>query len=521
MNNFKHLKTFCLLILLIGSSLLLISQEKPETIREQVNVVNLEVPIRVFAKGKPVENLTREDFKIFEANEEQTINGFYIRRKKIKMPDGPSLPSRYFVLVFNINEYSKQLGEGLDYLFKNMLRKNDQLMVFSSQKTVFFNGLPDKDNARSKIDLLLKEQSHAARIRMADTMSKLKNITTPGIEDDERAFNYLKIYFDIWKEYKKKYLQPDVDRYYNFARGLKKIKKEKWVINFFQAETFPHLGRNHKKKIFNIINRLNQIDGKHASYSNLLHRLILRLDKELNAADDFPAEGIGRLFYGVGATFHSIIIPTIKPATFQFSDGFEKKSFEEKRVSTNFENTLRQITKKTGGTLIFSKNMRSALGVIEEKEDICYYLTYVPNDPGNIGEITVKVNRRRHDIVYDNNIKSYYMSDYLAKKKQEIPAIQFQKYEFSEKILKLVIDRYSMKNRQDVASGQINVRVRIKDEKNVVLFDENKMLTPKDSITTVSLPFKWLPKGKYDIIMDIRDLVTGSEDQKFLQPEVL
>lgn len=521
MNNFKPLKTFCLVVLLLGSSVMLISQEKLETIREQVDVVNIEVPIRVFDRGKPVMNLTREDFKIYEAKEEQTINGFYIIKRKIKVPAGKSLPSRYFALVFNINEYSQQLRDGVDYLFKNMLRQNDQLMILSSQKTLFFADLFDKDNARSKIDRLLKEQSKASRIRTEDTLNKLKNITIPGIEADERAFNYMKVYFDIWQDYKKKYLQPNIDRYYNFAQKLKKIQREKWVINFFQAETFPHLGRDQKEKIDKIINTMNLISGKHASYSNLLHRLITRLEKELNAAKDFPAEGVGQLFYGVGATFHSIIIPTIRPVTFQFSDGFEQRSFEEKHVSTDFENTLRQITKKTGGTLIFSKNLQAALSTIEEKEDICYYLTYVPKDPKEVGKITVKVNRKGHDIVYDNNIKSYYMSNYLNRKKEDTPVIQLQKYEFTDKTLNLVIGRYSMKNRQNAESGQIDIRVRIKDGKSVVLFDENKVLTPQNSTTSVSLPFKWLAKGKYDIIIDVRDLVTGSEEKKFLQPEVL
>ena len=54
---------------------------------------------------------------------------------------------------------------------------------------------------------------------------------------------FLEKYILIWTNYKNKYLTPSVDDYYNFARYLQKIDKEKWVINFYQIEMFPKLKR--------------------------------------------------------------------------------------------------------------------------------------------------------------------------------------------------------------------------------------------------------------------------------------
>ena len=54
-------------------------QEEP--IKEKVEVVNIEVPVRVFLDGAPVAVLTRDDFQLFEGKEKQTINGFYVRKK--------------------------------------------------------------------------------------------------------------------------------------------------------------------------------------------------------------------------------------------------------------------------------------------------------------------------------------------------------------------------------------------------------------------------------------------------------
>ena len=108
-----------------------------ETIKEEVLVVNVEVPVRVFFKGKAVEHLTRDDFLVYEGKKLQKINGFFIKKRKIsgqhalpKTETDPEsyLPSRYFVLNFSISDYNKELQEGLGYFFDNILRDDDQLV---------------------------------------------------------------------------------------------------------------------------------------------------------------------------------------------------------------------------------------------------------------------------------------------------------------------------------------------------------------------------------------------------------
>ncbi|MFC2141258.1 hypothetical protein ACFLQP_03065, partial [Acidobacteriota bacterium] len=88
------------------------TQEKEhEPIVEKVTVTNVEVPVRVLFKGKPVDDLTKADFTLFEDNQKMEINGFFVKRKKIKItqPPGspPALPPRTFVMAFNITSYNK------------------------------------------------------------------------------------------------------------------------------------------------------------------------------------------------------------------------------------------------------------------------------------------------------------------------------------------------------------------------------------------------------------------------------
>ncbi len=143
------------------------SQEDEITTTETVSVVNVEVPVRVFLKGEAVDHLKKSDFKLYESGEEQEINGFYLKRKKISLQDHPAkiekgepiLGSRYFVLVFRITKFNKQLQKGIDYVFNKLLMKNDQLMVFVNNKSIFFKSLSNMKSAREILMKVMKEES--------------------------------------------------------------------------------------------------------------------------------------------------------------------------------------------------------------------------------------------------------------------------------------------------------------------------------------------------------------------------
>jgi len=75
------------------SSAILLSQDE-ETVKETLAVINVEVPVRVFMDGKPVLDLKKEDFTVYEDGKPQAINGFQLVSKRIasgwKARPGPS-----------------------------------------------------------------------------------------------------------------------------------------------------------------------------------------------------------------------------------------------------------------------------------------------------------------------------------------------------------------------------------------------------------------------------------------------
>ena len=74
------------ILLMLSLAFFIWGQQEEEPLRETVEVVNVEVPVRVYYKGQPVPNLTRSDFKLYENRKLQDIKGFICKRKKIKVP---------------------------------------------------------------------------------------------------------------------------------------------------------------------------------------------------------------------------------------------------------------------------------------------------------------------------------------------------------------------------------------------------------------------------------------------------
>ncbi|MFC2155766.1 hypothetical protein ACFLRB_04670 [Acidobacteriota bacterium] len=239
-----------------------------------------------------------------------------------------------------------------------------------------------------------------------------------------------------------------------------------------------------------------------------------KLNFEFMAATDFPTEDVSRLFYKVNATFHSILIPTPKDIL--------SEDLEYREISTAFENFLRDITKKTGGTLISSANLASALDTIRDVEDIYYMLTYEPEDPKKIGRIKVVLADKtvKYKVVYDKNIRSAYIKEYLARKAAENPVIKIKEMAFTGKKLELLIGDFLIKEVGKTRNGMITVHIVVEDKDGKALFDKSRQLTPESKSTSLSIDFDWIGKGKYYILADVLDELTGQSGLEFVQAEV-
>ncbi len=442
------------------------------------------------------------------------------------------LPSRYFVLVFRITEYNDALKKGLDYVFRDILKRNDQLLVFVNDKTLFIKNLLDKEQAFSLIDKTLREESARSRHLMTKYLLKIKQLLEDvklklgaisfgadliPVDKANYLLDFLNRYLITWKEYKNRYLVPDMDSYYNFARFLEKIRMEKWVISFYQVELFPklQLSGDFLRMIDHSVQAWLMGRSEDMAYARKITVQLHLIDRELNAAENFPAGEISKLFFKVGATFHSILMTVHREANV--------RDLEFKNLSTDIENSLREITAKTGGELMATNNLEKALSKVVEKEDICYMLTYAPENPGKKGKISVELGNRdyrKYDVIYDKNMREDYIREYLAKKNAGQPTVELNEIKFKGKKLSFRIGGFLMKKTGKEKMGKLGVRIRVKDRRSQPLYDKKKQIEAKQETIAFSLAFDWLNAGEYNIIVDVQDLLTGKSASSFLQPVI-
>ena len=502
-----------------------------EILKEKVTVVNVEVPVRVFLDGAPLAGLGKGDFRLTEGGEEQAINGFTVRRKKINVenialrPDAAALPGRYFVLVFRVIEYNQQMRNGVHYIFDRLLRQKDKQLVMVNDRTLLLNPDLTLEGRREILDQMLDEEAVRARqkleqyflsikhdldqTRLRTLLERNSNFYAPRIID------FLNRYLDTWNEFKNKYLVPDLDKFYNFARHLEKMSEEKWVLSFFQIEMFPNMkiGGQIRSEIESLISSLQVDRSEDALHSRIMEQQLMRIDRELNAADTFPVEEVSKMLVKVDTTYHSFIMGVQREA---FSEDLEYK-----KVASDIENSLREITRRSGGEVIFSGDVGSSLRAIEKREDVYYVLTYEPRDPGRRGKVKVQLaGHPEAKLFYDDNIRTDYIGEYLKKKRAEDPEILLNRLDLDGHRLRMKISNCKMLEARKGREGQVSVAIRIRDEQNQQVYDQSRHLAVKEPLVELTVDFHFLRPGRFMFLVEAHDLLTGKTAMDILQAEV-
>jgi len=518
-------RNFCFIFIMISCPVLshylwALPNQEQDPIVEEVAVYNVEVPVRVLYKGKPVLNLTKEDFSVYENKKKVKVNGFFIKRKIIKINSPAEATSsspvpRTFVLTFSVTRFTRNFQEAVDHLFDNILQPTDHVVIFANDVTREYTSLDNISSLKNQIIKDLKRESYKAHQRLTRYIHQVESqLKVSQFSGD--LIQFLQNYNNTWNEYKKRYLTPPLDRFYYFARYLKKVQGEKYVLNFYQFELFPkiRLGSTTMERIRNMANELLGTNDAYKVWrGNMINKLLSQILADYELSKGFPNEEITKLFYNVDATFHSFFIRTLVPSL--------QENFEYRTLASDLEKVLKGITDVTGGKNITSSNLVKSLDIVSEIEDVYYILTYIPHDPKKAGKLKIKVNNKKYKVLYDDNFRVDYIDEYLQKLEEKIktPDIKIENFSFDRKILVFTVKDYLLKefpetgdNGKMTKAGLIKVRIRVKDENNHSLFDQGKKLTAQKDQMEISLgAFKSLKKGVYDFLIDAKDIFTGKE----------
>jgi hypothetical protein len=435
-----------------------------------------------------------------------------------------AVPGRYFVLVFRLIEYNQQMKQGVDYIFEHILRDNDRLLVMVNDRTLTLNHDVWQIKRQELLDQVLREEATKAKQNLEMFfLSVQKDLDQTKLsimlERDASFFppqiiSFLEKYLSTWEEFKKKYLIPDLDKFYNFARHLEKIKGEKWVLNFFQIEMFPNMkiGGAMRKQIEQVIAELESERSEDSVHARIISQLLERINRGMNMVDDFPIEEVSKMLVKVDTTYHSFIMGVQREAM--------SEDLEYKKVASDIQNSLLAIARQSGGEVIFSGNIGSALHSIVEREDISYVLTYEPKNPAKKEKVRITLANPKYRFFYDDNIRADYLGEYLKKKKAQDPTLQLNRLQLVENKLQLEIIDFKMAETTKGLRGNLNVTVRIRDEQNQQLYDQNRTFLAKEGHVSVAIDFSWLKAGKYMFLVEVRDLLSEKMAMDILQVTV-
>ncbi len=485
------------------------TERETERIREEIEVVNVEVPVRVFYKKKPVKGLKKKDFKLFIDKEEREINGFYEVRKKIDTPPARRKP-RLYVLMFNVMTYTDEVAKGLEKLFGKVIRPRDRIMVLTN--TMF---LKDKVVADPKADLeKLKKILRLESKKVEKTINTLEynlrymassfkmDYRTPGLAPDRLTLivqRFIDDYGTLLEEFKQAFFNPRHDQYLMVADYLKSQKVDKWVLNFYQESEFPML---EPSKSAPGLYRMIEVFALMADMENpYLHRVEYPLGRPNRAY----VETVGKLFLNTGATFHTLLMDPHLPEFY--------KDFRYTAVSIDSEHISRKVTRLTGGSIVDSNNMEKFIKKISGKEDVYYMLTYAPKTDAGKGKVRIRMPGKGFRVVYDDRQRPRYMKRAVTAMEKAVPQIRFQKVELKDGLIYAFISGVRLEGKKEGAQkGKLLLGIKILNDQVQEAAVTKKGFTCWAETVPVRLRLPALKKGKYQVVLEVNDVLSGKND---------
>lgn len=490
--------------------------EQQEKIQEAVHVVNIEVPVRVYHQGRPVVDLTRDDFSLYEKGVQTPVNGFFVRRKQITPAENtaPGAPARTFVFMFNLSQVNDEVKKALDWLFSGILRRGDHLLVFVNGKTLDWPQLGEAAAVKAELLQQLQESGRDKRqrldyyFRQVEANPYYKSLKNPASSfseaKDDDIEGFIRTFLELWNEFKTTFLVPDLEPFYHFCRYLEKTRGEKWVLNFYQVETFPRIldGSRVEQEI------TAHLRGMEVSSDPFLIARKRRLEEQLNhlrrALDytaAFPADDVAKLFYKADATFFSFITSSRRDSG--------DPDLVHQRIYSDFAAVLQSLTRVSGGLTVQSADFAAAVRRISDVEDVYYVLTYSPADPEAPPQpIEVKVRNRDFEVRYDDRHRAAYFTSFMERmqEKEKLPEIAIRDGACNGRELSFHLSGFLFAADRPNA---LKVRVRVVSEMGENRFDEAREFTAAREDISIRLNLPELPPGGYYAVIDAADGATG------------
>ena len=388
-------------ILIIGVFALGLSLFAQQLTHESL-VINIEVPVRVYKGSNFMDNLTIDDFEVYEDGKLQKIEAVYlirktkIERKEEKKKFTPET-SRNFYLFFEITEYSSKLREAISYFVKNVLVPGDNLMVVTPIKTYRLKsqtfeflskeGIVEQLISILRTDAMLANSEYRNAVNdltnlarelsfVSESQSQFISVEYSGFELEEKLI----LYADFLKSLD--YIRHiDQQKLLDFAELLKDKEGRKYVYLFYQREFIPQI----EQRVLDEYMSMNQ------NRTDILFSLLELFDfhkRELFVDVDL----VKQAYADSSISIHFLYFT--KPP--QIIPGVHMEEY-----SGDVYNAFKQMAQATGGFTESSANPVSLFHKAVEASENYYLIYYAPINykrDGKFKNIKVKVKNKNYRI---------------------------------------------------------------------------------------------------------------------------
>ena len=378
----------------------------PHQEQHSVTVRNIEVPVRVFVDQQFVDNLTIDDFEIYENGILQKIEALYLanknsisRQQELKA-FSPQL-ARHYYLLFQIIEYNPKLEASIEYFFKNVLLPQDTLTLMTPQKNYHLSSAAlqkkKKEAIAKEMLKLLRKDTKISSSAYRSSMNSLRGLVSAisggssmtsfdATSDLDQGASSLGMLLRRYRNNLNKLeglRMVDQNVFIQFATKVKSFPGQKHVFFFYEREFRPELSAT-------VVNNLvANYQGEPSVLAD-----IQDLFQFYQRHERINTEKIYQAFTDASIRFN-----------FLFVDRQERSSsgITMKEQSEDFFSAFRATAIATGGTVDTSTNPSAAFENALKAGENYYLLYYSPanyTSDGTYKKIEVKVKNQKCKVTY-------------------------------------------------------------------------------------------------------------------------
>jgi hypothetical protein len=430
--NMKHLLSIVLLSLLTLFILSLWSlnlqpsqkQEKEKEIQEKAVAINIEVPVRVYDGNEFVENLSIEDFILYEEGIKQEIDAVYlIKQRAIKRKESieeggliseeglekkfAPQEARHFFLVFELLDYIPQINEITEYLFEDVIEPDDTLQVMTPIKTYRFK--PEAFEKKTKEEIaaallnIVKRDVGIGNFEYRNLMDDMKKIVRAivsffgapeaNIMDDFGTSIYTQEREETLDRYITAYESDLVrlerirgieqKRLVDFGESLKEIEGQKIVFLLYQREYIPQVDQ----KIILQYSNLSQSDPA-------MYMALENITGFLTRGSSIDADKVKQAYADPSISAHFMFLTKSAEMT---------PGITMQESSSDVFEAFKSLADATGGSVDSSSSAKHLFEQAVKASENYYLLYYTPKNyvaDGKFKKIEVKVKGKKYRITH-------------------------------------------------------------------------------------------------------------------------